>query len=64
MALYRRKRIKDRHRGAPPPGFPREHPYVPNPSFDSSGNETEPVVDVTREPGNATPDDDVSKKTQ
>jgi len=63
MALYRRKRIKDRRHGAPPPGFPRENPYAPTPSFESAEKAPDPMPDAALNPEHATPVD-VNKKTQ
>ena len=63
MALYRRKRIKDRRNGAPPPAFPRDGVYVPNPTFEGADKAPDPMADVANDPDHAT-SGDVNKKTQ
>jgi len=63
MALYRRKRIKDRRNGAPPPGFPREGAYIPNPTYEDTDKAPDPMADVANDPEHAT-SGDVNKKTQ
>ena len=62
MALYRRKRIKDRRNGAPPPSFPRENPYAPTPSFESAEKAPDPMPEVAVDADRGTPSE-VTKKT-
>jgi len=63
MALYRRKRIKDRRNGAPPPAFPRDGAYIPNPSFEGADKAPDPMPDAALNPERSTPDE-ANKKTQ
>jgi len=64
MALYRRKRIKDRRNGAPPPAYPREGgAYIPNPTFENLEKAPDPMPDGANDPEHAA-SGDVNKKTQ